>query len=420
MTALVADALPEDRESRVEEALAPETPAAETRAAPEPVLPPADRSTKAEMAIATPKAIAADTRKQRMRGNRSLAILATGAVILLLYFGGPFFIPLMVALLISFALTPVVDALTKVLRFRALSAGVVVISVLGSMGWAAYAWSDDALAIWEKVPDAAKSISKSLQKFAQQPSPITDVKKAAADIETAAQGGKAAPVSVAPVPSAASQVSMWQLVWTGGKGVAIAAGQVVVVSFLVFFMLASGSLFKRKIVVLSGERLAQRKITVEVLDKIDLQIRRYLLVMLISNALVGLGTWIVFRVAGVEYAGLWGLIAMILHTVPYFGSALVAVGSLVVAFVQFDDWSQAFIVAGSSVVVATLVGNIFSTWLASRQTRINTTAAFVGLLFFGWIWGLWGLLLGIPIVAIVKTVCDHNEDWKTFAELLGE
>ena len=65
--------------------------------------------------------------------------------------------------------------------------------------------------------------------------------------------------------------------------------------------------------------------------------------------------------------------------------------------------------------MATLVGNIFSTWLASRQTRINTTAAFVGLLFFGWLWGLWGLLLGIPIVAIVKTICDHNEDWKTFA-----
>src|SRR5471032_1820009 len=142
MTALVAASLPEDRETRVEEALAPETPPAETRTAMEPSPEPAvDRSTKAEMAIATPKAIAADTRKQRMRGNRSLAILATVAVVLALYFGGPFFIPMMVALLISFALTPVVDVLTKVLRFRALSAGVVVISVLGSMGWAAYAWS---------------------------------------------------------------------------------------------------------------------------------------------------------------------------------------------------------------------------------------------------------------------------------------
>jgi predicted PurR-regulated permease PerM len=413
-TTMTMESLPDDHEPRAGSEPAPEAPAPASE--PQPAL--ADRSTKAEMAIATPKAIAADTRKQRMRGNRSLAVLATVAVILLLYFGGPFFIPLMVALLISFALTPLVDALTKVVRFRALSAGIVVISALGSMGWAAYAWSDDALAIWEKVPAAAKSISKSLQKIAQKPSPITDVKNAAADLETAAQG-KGAPAAAAP-PSNPAQISVLQLVWTGGKGVAIAAGQVVVVSFLVFFMLASGSLFKKKIVVLSGERLAQRKITVEVLDEIDLQIRRYLLVMLVSNALVGLGTWFVFRMAGVEYAGLWGLIAAVLHTVPYFGSALVAAGSLVVAFVQFDDWSHAFIVAGSSVVVATLVGNIFSTWLASRQTRINTTAAFVGLLFFGWIWGLWGLLLGIPIVAIVKTVCEHNEDWRPFAELLGQ
>ena len=381
---------------------------------------PASTPTSAEKAVASPKAIAVDTRKQRMRGNRSLAILAGVAMIMLLYFGAPFFVPLMVALLISFALSPVVDALTKVLRFRVLSAALLVLAMLGSMGWAAYAWSDDALAIWEKAPNAAKSISKSLQKIAQKPSPITEMKKAAVELEAAAQGGKAAPAPAAPAPSGASQISMWHLLWTGGKNVAIAAGQVLVVSFLVFFMLASGSLFKKKIVILSGERLAQRKLTVEMLDEIDLQIRRYLLVMLISNALVGLGTWFVFRMAGVEYAGLWGLMAAVLHTVPYFGSALVAVGSLVVAFVQFEDWPHAFIVAGSSVVVATLVGNIFSTWLASRQTRMNTTAAFVGLLFFGWIWGLWGLLLGIPILAIVKTICDHNEDWKGVAELLGQ
>jgi predicted PurR-regulated permease PerM len=379
-------------------------------------------ATQAEKAVASPKAIAVDTRKQRMRGNRSLAVLAGVAVVMLLYFGAPFFIPLMVALLISFALSPLVDGMTTFLRFRVLSAAVVVLAVLGSMGWAAYAWSDDALAIWEKVPGVAKSISKSLQKIAQKPGPITEVKKAASDLEAVAQGGKAAPAAAPPppAPSTASQISMWQLIWTGGKGVAIAAGQVVVVSFLVFFMLASGSLFKKKIVVLSGERLAQRKLTVEMLDEIDTQIRRYLLVMLVSNALVGMGTWFAFSMAGVEYAGLWGLIAAVLHTVPYFGSALVAVGSLVVAFVQFEDWSKAFIVAGSSVVVATLVGNIFSTWLASRQTRMNTTAAFVGLLFFGWIWGLWGLLLGIPILAIVKTVCDHNDDWKPIAELLGQ
>ena len=94
--------------------------------------------------------------------------------------------------------------------------------------------------------------------------------------------------------------------------------------------------------------------------------------------------------------------------------------SLVVAYVQFGDRGRAFVVAGSSVLVATIVGQIFATWLASRQTRMNTTATFVGLLFFAWLWGLWGLLLGIPILAIAKTVCEHNEDWKPVAELLGQ
>jgi predicted PurR-regulated permease PerM len=63
---------------------------------------------------------------------------------------------------------------------------------------------------------------------------------------------------------------------------------------------------------------------------------------------------------------------------------------------------------------------VFATWLASRQTRMNTTATFIGLLFFAWLWGFWGLLLGIPLLALVKTVCDHNEDWKPIAELLGQ
>jgi predicted PurR-regulated permease PerM len=178
--------------------------------------PEAERSTAAEKAVATPKAIAVDTRRQRMRGNRSLAILSTVSIIMLLYFGGPFFIPLMVALLISFALAPLVDGLTKLLRFRVIAAAVVVLSMLGSMAWAAYAWSDDALAIWERVPVAAKSISKSLQKMAQKPGTITEVKKAAVDIETAAQGGKPAPAAAPPPPTTASQVSTLQLIWTGG------------------------------------------------------------------------------------------------------------------------------------------------------------------------------------------------------------
>jgi predicted PurR-regulated permease PerM len=126
------------------------------------------------------------------------------------------------------------------------------------------------------------------------------------------------------------------------------------------------------------------------------------------------------RLLGVEYAELWGVAARVLHTAPYFGPTLVAAGSLVAAFLQFNDWPKAFVAAASTLGVAALVGMLFTTWLASRSTRMNTTAAFVGLLFFGWLWGLWGVLLAIPLLAIVKTVCEHNDDWKPLAELLGQ
>lgn len=356
-----------------------------------------------------------------MRGIRPAPLIAIVAVVFLLKSGAEFFVPLFVSLLISYALFPVVDNLTRLVRSRVLAAAIVVLAIVGSAGVAAWAWSDDVAAIWQKVPVAARTVSRNVQQMVKPAGPINEMKKAAADIESAAATGKPAPApaQASPRPDSSSQVSIWQLAWTGWKGVTLAATQVTVVLFLVFFMLASGNLFKKKLVLLSGERLAERKFTVQMIDEIDQQVRRYLLVMLIANTLVGLGTWGVFRLNGLEYAGLWGLVAAVLHTIPYFGPALIAIGSFIVALVQFGDWERALMVAGSSIAVATVVGTLFATWLASRETRMNTTASFIGLLFFGWIWGLWGLLLGIPILAIVKTVCDHNEDWKPMGELLG-
>jgi predicted PurR-regulated permease PerM len=356
--------------------------------------------------------------------NWPATVVAVIAVILLLNYGAPFFIPLFVALMISYALAPLVDQATRVLRFRWLSAGVIVVGLVGLVCVGAWAWADDAQAILEKVPDAAKSISRTVQRIARKPADqFTEVKKAAAEIENVAQAGRpaqpgAAPPLPAPSADSPAQVSIWQVMWVGWKGFTVAITQLTVVLFLVFFMLASGDFFKRKLVAISGERLAERKFTMKVIDEIDSQIRRYLVVMLVANTLVGLGTWAVFALFGLRYAGLWGVIAAILHTIPYFGPALIAAGSLIVGLVQFGDW-RALAVAGSSVVVATLVGQLFATWFASRQLRMNATASFVGLLFFAWIWGLWGLLLGIPILAIVKAICDHNDDWKPVGELLG-
>lgn len=352
-------------------------------------------------------------------GSRALVVLATIATVYLLHWGAPFFIPLFLALLIAYALSPVTDALTRLVRWRAAAASLVVAGTLGLLGTGLWAWSDDVAALWQQLPQATKTISASLKRIAQQPSsPMAEVKKAAAEIESIAQTGKAKPPPAAPVASPAP-LSFWQLVWEGGKNVIVAGSQTIAVVFLVFFMLASGDLFKRKLVKVFGETLSEKKITVQTIDEIDQQIRRYLGVLVLSNAMVGVGTWVAFTLMGVNYPELWAVASAILHTAPYFGPAIIAAGSLLAGFLQFHDWSDAFLVSGATVLIATLVGSVFATWLSARQTRMNTTATFVGLLFFGWIWGLWGILLGIPLLAIVKAVCERSEDWQGVAELLG-
>jgi len=356
-----------------------------------------------------------------VRANRPLAVLATVALILLLHEAAEFFIPLFISLLITYALARPVTWLESVVRWRSLAAAIMVLAIAGLVGFAAWSWSDDAQNVYQELPSAAKTLSKSLQKYVKPGGPITEVKKSAVELENVAQTGKATPAPAQqPQPSqnSASQVTLWQVLGTGAKGLSAAASQVMVVFFLVFFMLASGDLFKKKVLAIAAER-NKKRFTSQVLDGIDDQIRSYLMVMLVANALVGAGTWLAFWALGVKYSGLWGMVAAILHTAPYFGPALIAFGSLVAAFVQFGDWGRAFAVSGASVLIATLVGMVFATWLAGRETRMNTTATFIGLLFFGWLWGFWGILLAIPLLGTVKVVADANEDWKPVAELLG-
>ncbi len=355
-------------------------------------------------------------------GNGALVVLAVIASILLLQWGAPFFIPFFVAVMIAYALTPATDLLTKILRFRILATTVVVLSTLGLIGAGIYAWSDDVAALWQRVPEVTRTVSESLKKKVAPTSgsPMAEVTKAAAEIESIAQTGKAPPARASAQAAAPSTTSFWHMVWEGGKVTVGVLSQVMVVIFLVFFMLASGDLFKRKIVKMFGDTLSEKKITVQMIDEIDQQIRKYLVVVVVSNAMVGVGTWLLFKALGVNFPELWGIIAAILHTAPYFGPAIIGAASLVAGFVQFNDWSQALMVSGASLLVATLVGSIFATWLSARQTRMNTTATFIGLLFFGWIWGLWGILLGIPLLAIVKTVCERKEEWHPVAEMLSK
>ena len=164
---------------------------------------------------------------------------------------------------------------------------------------------------------------------------------------------------------------------------------------------------------------SRQKETVNILEEIDVQIQRYLLVTLVSNILIGVCTWLAFRALGMEQAGAWGLAAGVLHFMPYLGPALIALASGVAAFMQFGSPLNALAVAGASLLVAGVIGLVFMTWLQSHFAHMNAAVLFIALLFFGWLWGVWGLLLSAPLVTIAKVICDRVESLKPVGELLG-
>jgi predicted PurR-regulated permease PerM len=190
--------------------------------------------------------------------------------------------------------------------------------------------------------------------------------------------------------------------------------------FFVFFLLASGDLFKRKLVKLAGPSLEKKKITVHILDDINTQIERFLFVRVVTSIVVGIATWLAFRFIGLEQAGVWGIAAGVFNSIPYFGPVIVAAGSAVVGFLQFGTLGMAAYVSAVSLAITSLEGWLLTPWLTSRTARTNEVAIFVGLIFWSFIWGIWGTLLAVPMLVAVKACCDRIEDLKPVGELLGQ
>jgi predicted PurR-regulated permease PerM len=185
------------------------------------------------------------------------------------------------------------------------------------------------------------------------------------------------------------------------------------------FLLASGDTFRRKMVKLAGPRLSQKRITIQALDEISVQIQRYLLVQLATSVVVGTATGLAFYALGLHNAAVWGVAAGITNLVPYLGAVFVGLGSAVVGFIQFDSLHQALLVGLSSFAIHGLVGNLLTPWWTGRASRMSPFAVFVGVLAFGWLWGAVGLILGTPILMAVKTVCDRVDELRPVGEFLG-
>jgi predicted PurR-regulated permease PerM len=361
----------------------------------------------------------------------SLTILAVVATIFILQQARLVLIPVVLGVLISYALSPLVGSLVRRRVPRVLAAAVALVLLVGSIGLGVYTLSDEAMAIVANVPEAAKRLRERVvaQRREQSGALLQTVQEAAKEIERTAE------VATKPsedLQSAAGrgQIQRVQIVeptfrasdyiWMGSVGLFGFMGQFVVIIFLVFFLLVTGDLYKRKIVKIAGPELAKKKITVQILDEINQQIESFIKVQVVTSLIVAAATGAALWWFGVENYAVWGLLAGLFNSIPYLGPVIVTGGLGIVTFMQFDDLVKTAYVCGATLFITSLEGFLLVPALMGRAAQMNPVAVFVGLLFWTWIWGVWGTVLAVPMLMMLKAVCDRVEDLQPIGELLGE
>ena len=352
----------------------------------------------------------------------TLTVIAAAAVMWVLNWAQEVFIPIVISILLSYALEPVVLWLIRIRIPRLIASALVMVSLTGTAAYGAWSLSDDAAAVIASVPEAAAKLRQVMRR-GRGDGPIAQVQQAADELQrTANEATRPTPVpnGVQRVQIEAPTFNVRDYITWGSASAMAFAGQAVLVLFFVFFLLASGDLFKRKLVKIAGPSLEQKKITVQILDEINVQIARFLLVRVVTSVFVGIATWLAFRWVGLGQAGVWGIAAGVFNSIPYFGPLIVAASTAVVAFLQFGTMEMTLYVSGISIAITSLEGWLLTPWLTSRTARTNEIAIFVGLIFWSFVWGVWGTLLAVPMLVAVKACCDRIEDLKPFGELLGE
>jgi len=360
----------------------------------------------------------------------TLGVIATVAFVFGLQWAKNFFVPLLLGIFIAYTLSPVVRWLERWHIKRAIGATAVTALILAGMALTAQRVQGEFLNIVDELPTLTHKVTRILTDGSDGPSTIQQVQAAAAEIEQAAAnagGGakRAAPPRRAPAAAATStpggsnfRIMDWLL--AGSVGLASFISQATMVVFLVFFLLLAGDTFKRKLVKLTGPSLTQKKVTVHILEDINTSIQNYMFMLLVTNVLLALLMWGALRAIGLENAGAWAIFAGVAHIMPYFGPLLITSVTGLVAFLQFESLRMVIFVAGASLALATLVGMVVTTWMTGKIAKMNPAAVFVSLLFWGWLWGMWGLLLGVPVVVVIKVVAERVEGMEVIAELLGE
>ena len=355
----------------------------------------------------------------------TLSIFVAAGTVYAVRESGSLLAPLLVSVLLAYALEPFVRLLNRCRLPRAVAViAVYALLVAGGMVLARVA-QRQIVTFVDALPAAVRDFQRSTQRHvretgqAARPGAIQDLQDAAAEINATidASGSQPAP-SVTRVTRVDAPFNLRTYLADASIAIGTTTMRLGAIGLLTFFLLLGGESLKRKLIAIGGPR-AQKKVTHDVIKAIDRQIERYLVARMLISAMVAGATWLGLWWLGVREPLALGVTAGVLNVMPFVGpTAAVALVALV-AFQQFQTIAMTAAAAAIAGAVAALEGNLISPLLTSRAGELNTVAVFVSVLFWGWMWDVWGLLLAIPIMVAIKAAADHIEPLRSLGELLG-
>ncbi|QDV49772.1 AI-2E family transporter [Gimesia fumaroli] len=342
-------------------------------------------------------------------GRVSLAILATLAIVHALYFARSILIPIALAIVLFFLLAPVVRFLSKPKLISESIAAAAVVLVLSLTITFAGTFLADPVSDW--LADAPETFRKAEQKLRFIIDPVDKIDKASERVSDIAAGGKrddVVKVSVQQPPVTSYLLS---------STVNFLAGATITV-VLVYLLLAMGHRTLNSVVELMPT-LKDKRGFVTMIRNVEQGISRYLLTITTINIVLGIVVGTVLGLLGLPDPFLLGIMVATLNFIPFVGAFVGASVTFLIGVVYLQTPVEAIIGPLIYLGINTLEGNVITPMILGRSLKLNPALVFICIIFWGWVWGIGGILLSVPLIGMIKISCDHFKFLQPVARLLS-
>ncbi len=329
-----------------------------------------------------------------------------------MYFAAALIMPIVLALLLSLALSPVASLLERLYVPRPIGALLVILAVTGIMVAAVYALASPAAKWLEKAP---RELQKMEYKLAWVKEPIRKIEATREQIEDLATAGDSSESTAAASESSQPSFSLIKIVLTRTPEVLFS---IAVMLILLYFLLAAGDAFLKKLVRIAPS-LRDKIRVVETARDIQRHVSVYLGTITLINIGVGMVVSLGMYLAGMPNPILWGAMTGVLNFIPYLGVAISIVIVTFASLLTFETIGQVLLPPAIIFAINVIEGQFMTPIITGRRLALSPVAIFVTLVVLGWMWGIIGVLIAVPVLASIKLVCDQIEPLSGVATLLG-